>query len=94
MAQSGRHLERVRKELKPKQLKTIHTMEKVLASLLVNKRNAMDKVGYENTGEEIDYLHERELMLRNRRRCMSFRQERPGVREAWNFESDEDDDLG
>ena len=54
----------------------------------------MDKVGYENTGEEIDYLHERELMLRNRRRCMSFRQERPGVREAWNFESDEDDDLG
>ena len=43
------------------------------------------------TGEEIELLHEKELMLRNRRRCMSFRIERPDFREAWGMDSDDDD---
>lgn len=80
----------MRKELKPKALKTIHTMEKLLASLLT-KKNALEG-GYEDTLQEIEYLHERELMLRYRRRCMSFRIERPEFREAWGFESDENDE--
>ena len=80
----------MRKELKPKALKTIHTMEKLLASLLT-KKNALEG-GYEDTLQEIEYLHERELMLRFRRRCMSFRIERPEFREAWGFESDENDE--
>ena len=37
-------------------------------------------------------MHERELMLRYRRRCMSFRIDRPDFREAWGFESDEQDE--
>lgn len=37
MTKEGKHLEQIRKEIKPKALKTIHTMEKVLASLLVKK---------------------------------------------------------
>ena len=69
---------KARKELKPKALKTIHTMEKVLAQLLV-KKNAIEG-GFENTVQEIEKLHERELMLRYRRRCMSFRLDRPDFR--------------
>lgn len=65
-------------------------MERVLAQLLV-KKNALDG-GYEDTMKEMENLHERELMLRNRRRCMSFRIERPDFREAWGFESDEQDE--
>lgn len=30
-------------------------------------------------------------MLRNRRRCMSFRLERPDFRDAWDMNSDDDD---
>ena len=91
MAKEGQHLEKVRKELKPKALKTIHTMEKVLAGILV-KRHAKEE-GFINTRQEIVNLHEKELMLRYRRRCMSFRIERPDFREAWGFNSDEDDDA-
>lgn len=90
MIQSGLQLDKIRKEVKPKALKTIHTMEKVLCQLLVKKHALAE--GYANTKEEIECLHERELMLRNRRRCMSFRIERPDFREAWGFQSDEDDD--
>ena len=43
---------KVRKEAKPKALKTIHTMEKVLAQLLV-KKDAR-KGGYVNTMQEIE----------------------------------------
>ena len=82
---------KVRKEVKPKALKTIHTMEKVLAQLLV-KKDAR-KTGIVNTMQEIEQLHERELMLRYRRRCMSFRQERPDFRVAWGFGSDEEDEC-
>ena len=64
-------------------------MEKVLASLLV-KKHAIEG-GFANTLQEIEYLHEREIMLRNRRRCMSFRLDRPDLREAWGFYSDEED---
>lgn len=32
-------------------------------------------------------------MLRYRRRCMSFRIERPDFREAWGFGSDEEDEC-
>jgi len=77
MIQEGRSNQK-RKDAKPKALKTIHTMEKVLASLLV-KKNALDG-GYEDTAKEMELLHERELMIRNRRRCMSFRIERPDFR--------------
>jgi FKBP-type peptidyl-prolyl cis-trans isomerase (trigger factor) len=35
MKNEGKSLSQARKEVKPKALKTIHTMEKVLASLLV-----------------------------------------------------------
>ena len=90
MTKEGTHLEKIRKELKPKALKTIHTMEKVMASLLV-KRRALEE-GYENTRQEIENLHEKELMLRNRRRCMSFRIERPDFKDAWGFDSDDECD--
>ena len=46
---------KVRKEVKPKALKTIHTMEKVLAQLLV-KKDAR-KTGVVNTMQEIEQLH-------------------------------------
>ena len=91
MTKSGLQLDKIRKDVKPKALKTIHTMEKVLCQLLV-KKHAMAE-GYANTREEIVQLHEKELMLRNRRRCMSFRLERPDFREAWGFHSDEEDDA-
>lgn len=74
---------------KPKSLKTIVTMQQLLATKLV-KKHAI-QVGCENTKEEIDMLHEKELMLRNRRRCMSFRIERPDFREAWDMDSEDDD---
>ena len=92
MTKEGTHLEKVRKELKPKALKTIHTMQKVMATMLV-KRRALEE-GYENTRQEIENLHEKELMLRNRRRCMSFRIERPDFKEAWGFDSDDECDQG
>lgn len=38
MTRKGKKLDMVRKEMKPKALKTIHTMEKVLASLLVKRQ--------------------------------------------------------
>ena len=44
--------------------------------------------------QEIEHLHEKEIMLRMRRRCMSFRIDRPDFREAWGFESDEEDLCG
>ena len=45
-----------------------------------------------DTVKEIDELHEKEIMMRNRRRCRSFRLDRPTVQEAWG--SDSDDDCG
>ena len=54
MTKKGQKLEMTRKELKPKALKTIHTMEKVLAQLLV-KRNTLSAV-------EVDTVHEVELL--------------------------------
>lgn len=77
--------------MKAKSLKVIDTMQKLLASKLV-KRNALGE-GPKNTKEEIERLHEKELMLRNRRRCMSFRIERPNFREAWGIHSDDDVDC-
>ena len=91
MKNDGKYLSQARKVVKPKALKTIHTMEKVLASLLVQRRKM--ELGYESTAHEIELLHERELMLCGRRRCMSFRQDRPDFRQAWGFESDEENDA-
>ena len=61
-----------------------------MATMLV-KRRALEE-GYENTKLEIENLHEKELMLRNRRRCMSFRIERPDFKDAWGFDSDDECD--
>ena len=86
---TGLNIQKDRKDVKAKSLKTIDTMQKLLATKLVKRKAQVD--GYENTRQEIENLHEKELMLRNRRRCMSFRLERPNFMEAWNIHSDEDD---
>ena len=61
-------------------------MEKLLSSLhkkQLAKDHGMDTV------KEIDELHEKEIMMRNRRRCRSFRIPRPTVEEYWGADSDD-----
>ena len=95
MKQEGKKLDQIRKEAKPKALKTIHTMEKVLASLLVkrNRLQGSDLGVGGDTVHEVELLREKQLMLRNRRRCMSFHLERPTVADVWNFNTSDEEEA-
>ena len=57
-------------------------MEKLLTSLQ-KKQYALDH-GLDDY-KEIDLLHEKEIMMRNKRRCMSFRIARPNLEQAWDI---------
>ena len=64
----------------------VHSMEKLLSSMhkkQLAKDHGMDTV------KEIDELHEQEIMMRNRRRCRSFRIERPTLEDQWGYDSDD-----
>jgi hypothetical protein len=67
----------------------VHELEKVLNNM--HKKEYARERGMD-TFKEIDELHEKEIMMRNRRRCRSFRLDRPTVQEAWG--SDSEDDIG
>lgn len=46
-----------------------------------------------DTVHEVELLREKQLMLRNRRRCMSFHLERPTVADAWDFNTSDEEEA-
>lgn len=86
IGQESHHFKHERPQPKNRLVYNVNTMEKLLTSL--QKREYAKEHGMD-TFKEIDQLHEQEIMMRNRRRCRSFRIERPTVEEHWGEDSDD-----
>ena len=67
------------KRNKPKALKSVHQMEKLLHRLDLNQLERENRIEFADEDE----MHEKEIMRREQRHCISFRGLRTNLPDAW-----------